>query len=376
MVGAWLLVAAVSALYAAACCAAVWAVGLSWWWGLLPVAIAVAGACTGLLLRVSEPDAPTDSVVIKPVDDARIHAVVDRLCALTGQDKPVVRLYGDGAPNALSFEPDTVYLSMGLVNRLDNRELEAVLAHELAHLAHRDERVLSFATLMGTMEWALTLPAMAGMLVAAAEGRVCRVARRCGRKWRSAFGASTGPRTPDGASTWLPTPPRPEERDEDKAFSPGAARVVIILAGLARAALILLFLAILFPALIVGVLAYGAALVPGRLVVLVLTRRREIAADRAAAELTGAPSVLAATLARLTKSIPLSGDLRGLGNASSQAFLPTSRLGKRKDRHPDDAIGKAMDRLWDSLRSTHPSVEARIKRLERQSARMTGPGDG
>ncbi len=367
MVGAWLLVAAVSALYAAACCAAVWAVGLAWWWGLLPVAVAVVGAQMSMLITVNGAEPPADDVVLHPEDDARIHTVLDRLCALTRQDKPEVRLYGDGAPNALSFEPGTVYLSMGLVDRLDNRELEAVLAHELAHLAHRDQRVLSFATVMGTMEWALTLPAMSVMLVAAAEAQVCRLARRCGRNWRPAFGGSPMARRAQQ--------PEQEAEEDGKAFSPPVARVVIALAGLARAASFILFLALLFPLLIAGVLAYGAALVPGRLAVLVLTRRREMAADRAAAELTGAPSVLAATLARLTRSIPLSGDLRKLGSASSQAFLPTSRPGKRKDRHPDDAIGKAMDRLWDSLRSTHPSVEARIKRLERQSARMTGSGD-
>ncbi|WP_017558868.1 M48 family metalloprotease [Nocardiopsis baichengensis] len=366
MLGSWLVVATVSAAYAALCCAALWAVGLAWWWGLVPIGIALAGAELSLLTRVSGGTAPGDTIVIEPDDDPRLHAVVDRLCALTGQAKPVLRLYDARTPNAISFEPDTVYVSMGLLDRLDARELEGVIAHELAHLAHKDERVLRFASLMATLEWALVVPATVFALVVPLDRPLYRLASRCGKEWSPMFEKR---RPADPLSVLAGA--RDPEHDVGPPFRPRTARAVLVLIVLARAALVIGCLAVVLPALFAGVLLYGAAWLPGRIAVLQLTRRRELAADRAAAVLTGAPSTLAATLTRLSRSIPASADLRSFANTPTQTFLPLQRVRRGKPKHPDDAIGRKMEDIWTTLRSSHPPVRVRVTHLERIAARMS-----
>ncbi|MFE3461409.1 M48 family metalloprotease [Nocardiopsis aegyptia] len=356
VLGAWLLVAAVSAGYALLCCAVFWVLGLSWWWGLVPTAVSLVGAEAFQLLRPHGPPPSQDTDAIGPENDPRLHAVLDRLCALSGQDKPVLRRYDADSPNAVTYtgrgEPETVYLSRGLLERLDNQELEAVLAHELAHLAHRDQRVLTFATVMGTMEWALTVPGVILLGLSWVDARLCALAHRCGQAWRPAFDGPEGRREVPAHHLARPFPARP-------------AVVVLVLTGLTRGVLFMTSLAVILPVLLAAVLVYAAISFPGRVVVLRLTRRRELAADRAAAELTGAPSTLAAALTRMAAPVPEAPDedLRGLRIVAPLAILPFPEPG----RATDDRSGAGS--LWARLRSTHPPVHVRVSHLQRISAR-------
>ena len=47
-------------------------------------------------------------------------------------------------------------MTTGLLRRLDEPELEAVLAHELSHVAHRDVAVMTIASFLGIMAGLLT----------------------------------------------------------------------------------------------------------------------------------------------------------------------------------------------------------------------------
>jgi Zn-dependent protease with chaperone function len=81
---------------------------------------------------------------------AALQAAVERLARQLGTPQPHVRLCASERPLALTcgVVRPTLLLSTWLVTYLDQRELEAVLAHELAHLARRDPLVTWLATVL------------------------------------------------------------------------------------------------------------------------------------------------------------------------------------------------------------------------------------
>ncbi|MDP8969770.1 MAG: zinc metalloprotease HtpX [Actinomycetota bacterium] len=90
---------------------------------------------------------------VSPQQQPALHAVVDRLCALADMPKPRVAIADADIPNAFATgrSPDksVVCVTTGLLRRLDEPELEAVLAHELSHVAHRDVAVMTVASVLG-----------------------------------------------------------------------------------------------------------------------------------------------------------------------------------------------------------------------------------
>ena len=89
-----------------------------------------------------------------------LHGVVDRLCALADMPKPRVAIADTDVPNAFatgrSPKAAVVCATTGLLRRLDEPEVEAVLAHELSHVAHRDVAVMTIASGLGMMAGLLT----------------------------------------------------------------------------------------------------------------------------------------------------------------------------------------------------------------------------
>jgi heat shock protein HtpX len=74
-----------------------------------------------------------------------LHSTVERLAALGGLAKPRLYLMSDGLPRALAVgrgpRGSALAVSSGLLSAATPAELEAVLAHELAHVRHRDVAV-------------------------------------------------------------------------------------------------------------------------------------------------------------------------------------------------------------------------------------------
>ena len=94
--------------------------------------------------------AASRAVIVTPEQAPQLHAVVDRLCALADMDKPRVGIADTDVPNAFatgrSHKRSVVVVTTGLLRRLDQEELEGVLAHELSHVAHRDVTVMTIAS--------------------------------------------------------------------------------------------------------------------------------------------------------------------------------------------------------------------------------------
>jgi heat shock protein HtpX len=79
-----------------------------------------------------------------------LHAMVERLCAMADLPKPRIAVVETDVPNAFATGRNpkhaAVAVTSGLWQRLDKEELEAVLAHELSHIANRDVLVMTVAS--------------------------------------------------------------------------------------------------------------------------------------------------------------------------------------------------------------------------------------
>jgi heat shock protein HtpX len=98
--------------------------------------------------------------IVTPEEAPELHGIVDRLCAVANMPKPKVAIADTDVPNAFatgrSANKAVVCATTGIMRRLDERELEGVLAHELSHVAHRDVTVMTIASFVGVLAGFLT----------------------------------------------------------------------------------------------------------------------------------------------------------------------------------------------------------------------------
>ncbi len=203
--------------------------------------------------------------------------LLERLCMRA--DIPVPHLVVEWDPVATAWMTNgRIHLTTRLLTLLDKSELEAVLAHELAHLAHRDAAVMD----------------------------VCSAPSRILLGFAGALAS--------GFRAWL--------RNLFKLPFPGLAILGAYLAALSVP-----------PAFLFGWVS--------RLSVLQMSRAREFAADAAAATLTGRPSALASALMKLDGESDLiaRADLRKVQARAVLCILGTdsSRLGPLFCTHPPTA---------------------------------------
>jgi heat shock protein HtpX len=233
---------------------------------------------------------------VTPEEAPELHGVIDRLCAMADMPKPRVGIADVSIPNAFatgrSPERSVVCVTTGILGILTADEMEAVLAHELSHVAHRDVTVMTIASTAGIV---------AGMLTRGAQ-----------------YGAFFGGGRRDnnnnnGVPVWL----------------------VI---------------------LVVSLVVYAVSFFLTRL----LSRYRELCADRSGAYLTMKPRALATALQKISghmNGIP-DRDLRSVGSMNAFFISPAIKAG------------------FGQLTSTHPSLEQRLEQLARIQAELGRPVDG
>jgi len=98
--------------------------------------------------------------IVTPEEAPALHGVVDRLCALANMPKPKVAIAQSDIPNAFATGRNqkhaVVCVTTGILRRLSEPEMEAVLAHELSHVAHHDVAVMTIASFLGIIAGFLT----------------------------------------------------------------------------------------------------------------------------------------------------------------------------------------------------------------------------
>lgn len=79
-------------------------------------------------------------------ENMRIYNLTENLCMANGMPMPKINIIEDPALNAfasgLSNKTYTVTLTRGIINALNDQELEGVIAHELSHIRNRDVHLL------------------------------------------------------------------------------------------------------------------------------------------------------------------------------------------------------------------------------------------
>lgn len=218
-----------------------------------------------------------------------LHDLVERIIARNNMHKPRIAVINTRISNAFatgkSQKSSLVAVTTGLMDLLDEEELEGVLAHELTHIRNRDVLIITLASLFSTIAWYLMHMGM-----------------------YSAMGGGYGRRN-DGAG--------------------GMALILI-------AAIVTWFVSFL--------------------VIRAISRYREFAADRGAAQMTGKPVKLANALLKISGSMRRAParDLREVEGLNAFFIIPA-------------ISGDALTSLF----STHPPVQKRVEKLMEMEASMS-----
>jgi heat shock protein HtpX len=104
--------------------------------------------------------AASGAKVVSREDAPELHAMVERLCAMADLPKPRVAVIDTDVPNAFATGRNpkhaAIAVTTGLWRRLEPQEVEAVLAHELSHVANRDVLVMTIASFFAMLAAMIT----------------------------------------------------------------------------------------------------------------------------------------------------------------------------------------------------------------------------
>ena len=88
----------------------------------------------------------TGSKPLNRIDNKRVYNLVENLCISKGMRLPQIFIIEDDSLNAVASGINertfSVSLSRGIIDKLDDDELEGVIAHELSHILNRDVRLM------------------------------------------------------------------------------------------------------------------------------------------------------------------------------------------------------------------------------------------
>ena len=129
------------------------AIGLLDWMGVDPAFIALlSGGFLFIQYFFSDKLVlwSTGARIVDENEAPRLHRIVENLAAEMGIPKPRVAIVQNEMPNAFATGRNkshaVVAVTTGILNRLSEKEMESVLAHELTHIKNRDMFVVTFAS--------------------------------------------------------------------------------------------------------------------------------------------------------------------------------------------------------------------------------------
>ncbi|MFZ0069487.1 MAG: M48 family metallopeptidase [Pseudolabrys sp.] len=97
-------------------------------------------------------DAVTGAQPVTRQEEPRLYNLLENLCISRGITMPTLRIADDDALNAfatgLNQKQYSITVTRGLINALNDQEMEAVLGHELTHIRNGDVRMLVIAVVM------------------------------------------------------------------------------------------------------------------------------------------------------------------------------------------------------------------------------------
>jgi len=101
----------------------------------------------------------TGAKTVDATEAPRLHDAVEHLCAAANLPKPKIAIVNSPVPNAFATGRNkknaVVAVTSSLMDKLSQPELEAVLAHELSHIKHRDMFVMTLASFFSTIAFFL-----------------------------------------------------------------------------------------------------------------------------------------------------------------------------------------------------------------------------
>jgi heat shock protein HtpX len=104
--------------------------------------------------------AASGAKIVSREEAPELHETVERLCAMADLPKPRVAIVDTDVPNAFATGRNpkhaVVAVTTGLWRRLDPKEIEGVLAHELSHIANRDVLIMTVASFFAMLAAMLT----------------------------------------------------------------------------------------------------------------------------------------------------------------------------------------------------------------------------
>jgi len=104
--------------------------------------------------------AASGAKIVSREQEPELHAMVERLCAMADLPKPRIAVVNSDVPNAFATGRNpkhaAVAVTTGLWRRLEPQEAEAVLAHELSHVANRDVLIMTVASFFAMLAAMLT----------------------------------------------------------------------------------------------------------------------------------------------------------------------------------------------------------------------------
>jgi heat shock protein HtpX len=108
----------------------------------------------------------TGAKIVSREQFPELHDLVERIVARNNLSKPRIAVINMRMPNAFATgktpKSSIVAVTIGLMDQLDEEELEGVIAHELAHIKNRDVLVLTLASLFSMMAWYMMRFGMVG----------------------------------------------------------------------------------------------------------------------------------------------------------------------------------------------------------------------